>query len=451
MTDTRTTRHPSLRRRLAIGLALGVAVLWLVGAAVAGLLLQHEIEEVSDSALQEVAQRILPLAYSELLSRDADGGPQRMPPVGPHREYISYVVRDANGKELLQSSDADRAKIPRGLSPGFHTTDHLRTYTETAVQGTILVTAAENIGHRKAALMRSIRALLVPLAALVPIAIGVAWLAVRLAFGPVVAFRAALEERDRGNLTPVDATGLPDELTPVAAAVNALIGRLRGALEAERSFTANSAHELRTPVAAALAQTQRLVAELPDDARRERAQAIENALRRLARLSEKLLQLAKAEGGGLITTAPSPLGPVLALVVDEVGRQPGARGRIELSIAPDDMPSDLDPDAFAILSRNLIENAVRHGDPDTPVKVALSSGFLEVENRGPVVPAERLAELTRPFERGPTDAEGSGLGLAIASAIGRGAGLTLEFASPVPGTEDGFQARVMLSTSRSRS
>ncbi|MFZ4533449.1 MAG: histidine kinase dimerization/phospho-acceptor domain-containing protein, partial [Alsobacter sp.] len=311
---------PSLRRRLGIGLAFGTAALWLAASLAAGLLLGREIGVVYDSALQEVAQRILPLAYSEVLSRDAQAGGQRMPPVGPHREYITYVVRDAAGRELLQSSDADAMNIPRGLPPGFHTTDRLRTYTETAVQGSIIVTTVEDLAHRRDAVWRVTETLLWPLLALVPIVVAGVWLAVHLAFRPVVAFRTALEARGRGNLDPVGVGGLPAEIAPIAGSVNDLLGRLRGTLEAERSFTANSAHELRTPIAAALAQAQRLVAELPDDARRERAHAIATSLRRLSRLSEKLLQLAKAEGGGLIAQGAAQLAPVLELVVDELRR-----------------------------------------------------------------------------------------------------------------------------------
>lgn len=433
---------PSLRRRLGIGLAFGTAALWLAAALAAGLLLEREIGAVYDSALQEVAQRILPLAYSEVLSRDAEAGGQRMPPVGPHREYITYVVRDAAGRELLQSSDADAMKIPRGLPPGFHTTDRLRTYTETAVQGSIVVTTAEDLAHRRDAVWGVAAALLWPLLALIPIAVAGVWLAVRLAFRPVVAFRDALEARGRGNLDPVGVAGLPEEMAPVASSVNALLGRLRGTLEAERSFTANSAHELRTPIAAALAQAQRLVAELPDDTRRERAHAIAASLRRLSRLSEKLLQLAKAEGGGLIGPAVAPLAPVLELVVDELRRHAEFGDRIALSVTGGGWRSDLDPDAFAILARNLIENALRHGDPDEEVSVVLEPGGLQVSNGGPAVPADRLEALTRPFERGPTQAQGSGLGLAIAAAICRGAGLTLTLASPAPGRPDGFLASV---------
>ncbi|OYZ79847.1 MAG: two-component sensor histidine kinase [Rhizobiales bacterium 24-66-13] len=428
----------SLRRRLGLWLAASVATLWLAAATVAGLVLRHEIDEVFDSALQEVAQRVLPLAYSELLAREDGASAQHMPPVGPHREYITYMVRDGEGRVLLQSSDAEQMAIPAGLAPGFHTTARLRTYTEAAVRGTIIVTTAEELDHRAAAVRRAGMALIWPLVALVPIALAGVWLTLRLTLRPVLAFRQAIAERGRGNLAPVPEQGLPEEMAPVAGAVNALMDRLRGALEAERGFAANSAHELRTPIAAALAQTQRLMAELPEGPAQERARTIAGALRRLSRLSEKLLQLAKAEGAGLLAEAPAP-----RHVIDDLDRQSARAGDIALTIAADGGPvSDLDPDAFAVLARNLIENALKHGTPDTPVHVRLDADRLEISNHGAAVPAERLAMLLRPFERGPTGADGSGLGLAIAAAICRGAGLTLEIASPIPGAADGFSAIV---------
>ncbi|MFG1348618.1 HAMP domain-containing sensor histidine kinase [Xanthobacter autotrophicus ATCC 700552] len=451
MSGVRQSRRWSLRRRLGLWLAASVAALWLAAATVAGLVLQHEIGEVFDSALQEVAQRVLPLAYSELLSREAGDAPQHMAPIGPHREYITYVVRDGDGRVLLQSSDAELMAIPPSLAPGFRTTDRLRTYTEAAVRGTIVVTTAEDLGHRAAAVRRAVMALIWPLVALVPIALAGVWLAVRLSLKPVLAFRRAIAARGRGNLTPVAADGLPEEMAPVATAVNALMERLRGALEAERGFTANSAHELRTPIAAALAQTQRLLAELPEGAERQRARDVAGALRRLSRLSEKLLQLAKAEGGGLLAEHPAPLGPVLRHVIAELDhqtdrqtdRQTDLGADLVVTIPPDGGPvSDLDPDAFAVLARNLIENALKHGAPDRPIDVRLREDGFEVANRCPVVPADRLAALLRPFERGPTQAEGSGLGLAIAAAVCRGAGLRLDLASPIPGEADGFQVTV---------
>ncbi|WOJ91833.1 hypothetical protein RZS28_19100 (plasmid) [Methylocapsa polymorpha] len=229
MSGGRPSAGWSLRRRIGLWLAAAVTAFWLAAATVAGLVLRREIDEVFDSALQEVAQRVLPLAYSELLSREEGGATQHMAPIGPHREYIAYVVRDKEGRELLQSSGADLMNIPGGLAPGYHATDRLRTYTEAAVRGTIFVTTAEDLRHREAAVRRAVAALIWPLVALVPIALLGVWLTIRLSMKPVIVFRRAIEARGRGNLAPVAAAGLPDELAPVAASVNALMELARRA------------------------------------------------------------------------------------------------------------------------------------------------------------------------------------------------------------------------------
>ncbi|MCE1235759.1 MAG: ATP-binding protein [Hyphomicrobiales bacterium] len=446
-----TTRRPwSLGRRMGLGLSVAIVVSWLTAAGVAGLVLKHEIDTVFDSALQEVAQRILPLAYSELLSREEGDPPQHLAPIGPHREAITYVVRDGEGRDLLQSSDAEPARIPKKPSDGFATVDGLRLYSEAAVSGSIRVTTVEPIAHRAETLKRAVFGLLLPLTALVPLALfAAAHVLGRSLLGPIVAFRDRIGSRGRGNLDPLGATGLPLEIAPIAGAVDALIERLRGALETERSFTANSAHELRTPIAAALAQTQRLMAEIDDDALRERARAVAASLRRLSSLSEKLLQLAKAEGGGLLAERPGPLGGVLALVVEEVDRRRDIADRLTQEVAAgDDVAVDVDADAFAILARNLIENAAIHGDPTGRIVLRFDGRALEVESDGPAIGPETLVRLGRRFERGATRAEGSGLGLAIVAAICRGAGARFEMLSPAPGRVDGFLARVRFAEPR---
>ncbi|PVE47402.1 hypothetical protein DDE23_11185 [Pararhodobacter aggregans] len=221
------------------------------------------------------------------------------------------------------------------------------------------------------------------------------------------------------------------------------LARLDAAFEAERSFAANAAHELRTPLAGAIAQIQRLKQETQEAPVMARAAAIEETLKRLTRLSERLLQLARAEGGKLRADQPGDLRPVARLLVDDLGR--AAPGRLLLSLPEGPVLSTLDPDAFGIVLRNLIDNALRHGTPGAPVQVILTEGAeLSVANPGPVVAPEVLARLTDRFARA-SSGDGSGLGLAIVAAIaGRiGGGLTL--ASPRPGLADGFEARITLS------
>ena len=369
-------------------------------------MLRRETDEVFDSALREVAERVLPLAYAELLSRETTEA-QRVVTVGPKAEQISYVVRDAKGAVLLQSSDADLAKFPNDPPLGFSTTDRVRAFTVSGVKGTIFVTTVEDLAHRRAAVWRSVAALIWPLLALAPTIVAAVWISVRLAFKPVDRFRGELADRGRGNLTPVAASGLPDEITPVAASVNALIGRLRDALEAERGFAANSAHELRTPIAAALAQSQRLHRRTAG----RRAAAARGRGRLGVAPADAALGEAPATGQGRRRRVDRDDGEAArpGAPAGRRGCRPRPRSRrpartccFPTAKAP---LSDLDPDAFAVLARNLIENAVKHGDPEQPIEARLAPDRFCVVNRGPTVPPERLRQLTAPV-RARADARG---------------------------------------------
>ena len=120
--------------------------------------------------------------------------------------------------------------------------------------------------NRLEAVLGSVKALLWPLLALIPMNILAIWLGVRSAMAPVRRLSGDIAARGSENLAPIDVSDQPRELKPIADAVARLVERLRVALDAERAFSANSAHELRTPIAGALAQTQRLIAELDDAA-----------------------------------------------------------------------------------------------------------------------------------------------------------------------------------------
>ncbi|MGJ4906355.1 ATP-binding protein [Bradyrhizobium sp. HKCCYLS2033] len=432
----------SLQWQISLWLGLGVALLWIVAAVVTGQRLRHEMNEVFDSALEETAQRILPLAVLEILGREADGTSQRIATLRQHDEYFTYVVRDDRGTVLLRSHGADDAIFPPFSRMGFVDTPTHRIYFDTAVRGTMTIAVAELLTHRREVANQALLGLAWPLGLLIPLSLLAVWGVVRVSMTPVRRLRGDIEARGTGDLSPVPAAGLPSEIGPIADAVNGLLEKLRRALEAERSFTANSAHELRTPVAAALAQTQRLIAETRDTAARTRAQQIEVALRRLSQLSEKLMQLAKAEGGRLQGKETTDIASVLKLVIGEIMRDPAAAGRLAVNIPATPVLFDIDTDAFAILARNLIENGLKHGASHAPVVVTLSNtGVLTVTNEGTAVPPELLERLSRPFERGSTDADGSGLGLAIAKAIASGVGAELVLTSPLPGAQGGFQAR----------
>jgi two-component system OmpR family sensor kinase len=435
------TTRASLQKSLGIGLTLGVTLLWLVGVTASGLVAQHEMNEVFDSALEETAQRILPLAVTDILNRENGTGSQTAPAMKDHDEYLTYLVRDEQGNLLLQSHDADPQVFGSLPGEGFSNTTTHRIYGASAVSGTIYVEVAEPLAHRREAALEAGLALLLPLIFLIPISLLGVWWIVRFSLRKVVEFQQSIESRGAGDLSPVTGDRLPKEFEPVAVAINRLLERLHRALDTERSFTANSAHELRTPLATALAKVQRLKTQVQSDQLKNNVSEIEDALRSLSQLSGKLLELAKAEGGGAISQNQHNLVPILAMIVADFAGE--VQGRIVLNLPEREVNSFLDPDAFAILVRNLIENALKHGSHSQPVEISMTDdGTLRVRNGGDIVPPDQLALLRNRFARSKTDATGSGLGLAIADAIAKGAGITLHLRSPATGRQDGFEAEL---------
>lgn len=434
----------SLQRRLGLTLGILLAIVWLGAASVTTWLARQAMEKVFDSALQETAQRIMPLVVAEILGREASDATQRLSPIRDHDELLTYVVRDREGRVLLLSHAADPALFPPWAGTGFSQSPTHRFYSEEALQGSVRLTVAESLSQR-ALVARDIQlGLGLPLLIFLPIAIVLVVFAVRSSLAPLRRFRARLAHRGVRDFSPVPASGLPTEVVPLADTLNSLLERLGAAFESERSFTANAAHELRTPLAGAIAQAQRLQAETTDPQAKSRAVEIELTLKRLTRLSESLMQLARAEGGRLRLEHSTDLRPVAKILTQDVSRLHGP-DRILLELPAQLVQSDLDPDVFAIVYRNLLENALRHGAKDEPVHVSLSSdGWLRVLNAGPVVPEDVLGRLKERFERISRDPKGSGLGLAIVNAVAERLDSELTLVSPRPGHDSGFQASVQI-------
>ncbi|SHL91426.1 sensor histidine kinase [Vreelandella subglaciescola] len=437
-------RATSLQRRLGFGLTLGVTLLWLLATAVTALVVEHTLNKTLDSVLEETAQRLLSLAVVEIFNREDTDLLQQVAALHPHEEYITYLVRGKDDVPLLVSHDIDLSVFPETPQMGLRSTATHRIYGISAVSNTFFIEVAEPLASRRQAKWQTLGMLLLPLVVLIPLSLIGIWWFVRHSLRGVLEYRNMLEARGAGDLSQVRGKNLPAEIVPIGDAVNQLLERLRRTLEAERSFTANSAHELRTPLAATLAQVQRLRREVPDGPVQDRAARIEVSLRELSRLSEKLMQLAKAESGGLLAETPQDILPIISHIVDDFQR--AAETPLVLTLPNEArVMSSIDPDALAILLRNLIENALKHGQENQPVEIIVSGdGMLRVINAGVVVPREALHRLTDRFQRGKSRAGGSGLGLAIAQAIAVGAGATLTLASPAPGRIDGFEASFLL-------
>ncbi|MBN9525683.1 MAG: sensor histidine kinase N-terminal domain-containing protein [Alphaproteobacteria bacterium] len=441
----------SLQGRLLLSLGAILLVIWAGAAWATAMFLRHEIGEVFDSSLQETAQRLLPLAVLDIVGREeGDAATQRLAAIRSHDERLTYVVRDDKGQILIRSHAADPAAFPPYDGPGFRRTAGYRLYSEEALQGSVIVTVARSLAHQDGIVREMQMALGLSVLLVLPPAFAAIAFAVRSGTRPLRRFREQLETRSERDLAPVAAGDLPSEIVPLAATMNAVLERLRAAFEAERSLAANTAHELRTPLAGAIAQAQRIRKETAEPATARRGAEIEAALKQLARRAERLMQLARAEGGRLEGEAQADLRETVAIVAgDLAAAEPPGRLRLDLPDAP--VPSRVDPDAVGIVCRNLVENALRHGDPAAPVDVLLSpDGTLTVANDGPVVPEALLARLSQRFERGGQPGRGSGIGLSIAATIADRIGGRLVLRSPRTGGRAGFEASLRFPGDKAR-
>lgn len=434
----------SIAVRLAVGLSAGTALLWIGAASIAGTVMYHELSEAFDSTLRQSALRLLPLAIHDI--REPNERRRNVVGLDADEETFTYFIRGADGTVLLSAEDAGSDLETIGIRDGFDTVNGKRLYAATDPRSGIGIVVIERESDRLSVLAESVSALLWPLAGLIPLSLVGIWFAIRLAMRPLERLRRDIAKRDSRNLTPLSSEGHPSELAPIAEAVASLLARLRSAMDAERAFAASSAHELRTPIAGALAQTQQLTLELGQGPGAARTKEIEQALRHLAHLSEKLLQLSRLEAGFAQAEQRADLVPVVRLVVRDFQSMSGSADRISLDLnRAGSLSARITVDAFAIALRNLIQNALIHGASGGVVTVAIEPGnAICVRNHGPVVPKETLERIGEPFARGATSANGTGLGLSIVRSIMQQTGGVLSLSSPVPGTVDGFEARLIL-------
>lgn len=436
----------SIAARLILWLTLGTTLLWCIGAGWATLSSYRELGETLDQSMQQMAERLLALGRDDLLGHEDDDARVISEFGSRGRMQLIYRLTDATGRPLLSEGEGRRIPWPPYLAAGFTSIGDWRFFRAEDPKNNLGITMAASLHERHQALKSSVEAMLWPLAALIPIQVLVILFGVRGGLRPLEALRSEIARRGAENLAPLDPSAQPRELRPIAEALARLMERLRTALDAERAFAANAAHELRTPIAGALAQTQRLLAEVETAAARHRAEGIEGTLKRLSRLSEKLIQISRVDAGLGLADAVTDLKPVLDIVLRDAVAHWDAEDRLRYD--PEGAPplmAAMDPDAFAITLRNLLDNALRHAPPGSEVSVTRPApNTVRVVNAGPVVPPAALAALTGRFVRLHGGGEGSGLGLSIVQAIMEQSGGALDLRSPAEGRQDGFQATLRL-------
>ncbi len=417
--------------------SLRARLLWLLLAAVvAGTLTQGlfayrtalaEADEIFDYHMQQMALSLragLPAGAVGLISPDFEGASD---------EFVVQIW-SADGLRLFQSGS--RAALPQHAVLGF---SEVQTRTgryrvlSVQIRGQVVQVAQDLAVRHQMARTLALRTV-APTLLMAPLLMLIVWWVVTRSLVPVSRVRRQLAQRQSADLEPVSEDGLPDEIRPLVRELNGLFGRVREAFEAQKSFVADAAHELRSPLAALKLQVQGLRRAGDDETRARAATRLEAGIDRASRLVEQLLVLARHQASS-VPGAPAQPHSLTALARQAVaGAVAAAHARgIDLGLADsDEAVLTGHPDAIEMLLRNLIDNAIKYtpagGTVTVQVRAEAGAVRLSVDDSGPgIAPEDRDRVLDRFYRVPGSDATGSGLGLAIVKAVAdlHGAALTL--------------------------
>jgi signal transduction histidine kinase len=425
----------ALRTRLLVALAAVLLAAWGSWFLIQYLEMTARQGGEVDGMLRNVAEQIL---YS-LPADIATAGQQRQfalggeatPASGKFAALGFQVWERGTRRRLMSSRPAPAHALVPDFADGFSEATIAgapwRVYALSDADARVQV----QVGLPQAALRAELRrwfGISLGSALLLLVCIGIAiWLVIHWSLRPVVQVSESLATRGPLDLAPLPERGLPDEFTPLVRSFNQLLARLAQALQHERQFLGEAAHELRTPLAALLAQSQVLQHAGDRDEAREALDHLVAGIERTSRLAQQLLDAARVEGGGGIARAADvDLALIVGMVADEFELFALRAGQA-IEVEGGHAPVHGDIDDLGILVRNLLDNALRHGGPGTRVRLETRiegegrarTAILTVADDGPGIAEDEHERVFERFYRAGTGhrAQGIGMGLSLVERV----------------------------------
>ncbi len=415
----------SLQARLLVLVLALVSSVWLATALATWVDVRHELDELLDGHLAQAAALLVVQQSAELQD---DGPLLNAPTLHRYAPKVAFQVFH-EGRLTMRSSNAPAAPMVeagKGFQSGFRTVGidgaQWRVFAAHGSESDVQVYVGEQVGSRAAILWAVLRSAFWPMLLALPLLGLAAWWAIYYGMAPLRLLGRTLAVRQPHALQPVVLDGAPSEMKPMLDALNGLFGRISGLMESERRFTADAAHELRTPIAAIRAQAQVALGEADDAARRHALQATLEGCDRATRLVEQLLTLSRLEGGSAPQTAEVDIGGLVREVLGQEAPQALQKQQtIELD-AQALCTVQGEATLLAVLVRNLVDNAIRYSPPGAAVHVSVArtqGGVnLQVEDSGPGMSDADMARMGERFFRVLGNHErGSGLGWSIVRRI----------------------------------
>jgi two-component system, OmpR family, sensor histidine kinase QseC len=414
----------SLQQRLLTRTLGAVLVVWIGTAAFVGYEAQHEVDELLDAHL---AQSAALLVVQQNATPDDDEPLLDAPTLHKYAHRVAYQVFD---EDRLVMHSPNVAHTPMAQhTQGFETLTladgHAwRIFAAPGRGHDVQIYVAERVDSRDEIWRAVLRGFLPPLFIALPLLLIGLWWNVRSGLEPLQRLRQVLLKRDTQALDPVSLPETPQEVQPLLDALNDLLQRLAQRMETERRFTADAAHELRTPIAAIRAQAQVALSEATNDQLRQ--QALQDTLvgcDRASRVVEQLLTLARVEGPQDVASELFRLDQLVQQILADLTPEALRRGQTLELLAPEPLQINGQSTLWHILLRNLIDNALRYSPDGATVRIqarCLDGRQVEVtvQDSGSGLSPNDTARLGERFFRVlGTSATGSGLGWSIVRHI----------------------------------
>ena len=289
-----------------------------------------------------------------------------------------------------------------------------------------LVQVAETREKRRVLANQIIKGVILPEFIILPVALTLLWFALTRGLSPLTALQERIRSRRPDDLSPIDSSGVPEEISPLVRSLNDMLARLSQSIQLQKRFIADAAHQMKTPLAGMRMQSELAM-------RQSDRQEIQRSLEQLSKSSEsatrminQLLALARAENPSA-QAMPFETVDIKTLARDTVQEwvQAAMAQRIDLGFEAEEQSPVVpgNPTMLREMLNNLIDNALRYSKPQGHVTVRVRNeagmrAVIEVEDDGPGIPASERAHVFDRFYRIlGTETEGSGLGLAIVKEI----------------------------------
>lgn len=410
----------SLQFRLALSLSLIIALATAIGGTIGYQSAFHDAYELQDDQLREIAAMIdakrIDLEQTDPIVRVG---------IIDKETHIAIQILDGRAIDGAHSTEPN-VVFPQDLAEGMQSyripgAKKWRVFVTSLKNGKRLAVAQRESLRNEIARHAAWRTVM-PLIILIPITVAAIMILLRVLLAPMTRLAREIDRRSENDLVPLDARGLPSEISPFVVSINRMLVRLDAAMEQQRRFVADAAHELRSPLTALSLQAENLaIQELPPETR-SRLDAMQAGLLRARALVSQLLLMARTQLAPRAEAHDIDLQEVVREVFEDILPLAEAKN-IDLGVAHVcELRIKADPVDLATVLRNLADNAIRYCAPGSKVDVGLSLeeswAVIEVSDNGPGIPDEERTKVFDSFYRVTgTGESGSGLGLSIVKNI----------------------------------